>query len=130
MYSKYNGAFNMVPKYATNHRVQLHCFCTRSNVIFPDWYIRSEIRKFMLRLYTALLTMILLVCICSAETNSMLRESVQKSLGRKKCNTWSNEDKWSKMLSWKIWDEADTEDPAFPWAYKCATCVKESQKFA
>jgi hypothetical protein len=60
----------------------------------------------------------------------MLQESVQKSLGRQKCNTWSNEDKWSKMLSWKIWDEADTEDPAFPRAYKCATCVKESQKFA
>ena len=63
----------------------------------------QKFAKFMLRLYTALLTMNVLVCICSVESNSMVPGSAKKrSLGPVKCNTCSNVDRWSKMLSWKI----------------------------
>jgi hypothetical protein len=73
--------------------------------------------------------MSVLICICSAGTNSVLLGSMKTRPGMQKCNTCPKEEKWSKMQSWKIVDAADTEDSAWHWAYKCVTCVKEAQKF-
>jgi hypothetical protein len=81
-----------------------------------------------------------LICICSAGTNSTANEGKKKkSLGIVKCNTCDNTAKWSKMKSWREEDAADTEgpmevdafDPEAPkwhWAYMCATCVKADLK--
>jgi hypothetical protein len=83
-----------------------------------------------------------LICICSAGAKSVLllrgekmslgkqKCSEKKSLGIQKCTTCPNKYRWSKMVSTKIWDEDETEDPdAFHWHYKCVTCVQASEKF-
>jgi hypothetical protein len=77
--------------------------------------------------------MTVLVCICSAETNSMVPGSAKKGegLGNVMCDTCTTIAKWSRMLSWKVYDGAkviddweDDPEAEFHWAYMCHTCVK------
>jgi hypothetical protein len=82
LYSKYNGAINMFPIYATNHRVPLHCFCTRSNLRFLDFNIRSEdslLTYAFTQLYSALSGGELFL------SSRYLRSDRKASLGRTMC---------------------------------------------
>jgi hypothetical protein len=110
-----------MPEYVYNN-------CTRTRT-----RTRTEHRKILLRLYTALHTMTVLVCICSAETNSMGPGSAKKGegLGKVMCGTCPHKAKWGKMLSWKVFEgekpiddwEDDPKQP-FHFAYMCHACVK------
>ena len=72
-----------------------------------------------------------LVCICSAESNSMVPGSAKKrGLGPVKCNTCGHEAKFRHMYSYKVFDEVEVsdewDDPKFHWAYECVACVQIS----
>jgi hypothetical protein len=69
--------------------------------------------------------MTVLVCICSAETNSMGPESAKYL---PKCNKCDHRDKFRKMYSYKVFDEKKDEwdDPKFHWGFECLKCVQIS----
>ena len=53
------------------------------------------------------------------------------SLGEQPCSSCGVQWRWSKMHSWKVWEEAEDEwgDSEFKWHYRCVNCIKEAEGF-